>query len=107
MTVEQARAIALEQPNAVEGSHHDHPDFRVGKSIFATLWPTQDRSVLRLPEPFALSLEAENPDLYRIVSRSGGQGWVSVSLPCMDAAEFRLLMETAHQHLQAGKRSKD
>ena len=102
MTVEEARAIALKQPNTVEGAHHDHPDFRVGKHIFATLWPTQDRSVLRLPTPFAESLEAEKPEVYKIVSRSGGQGWVSVQLPNTNEDEFRPLVVLAHQHLVGG-----
>ena len=103
MTVDEARAVTLDQPDAVEGEHHGHPDFRVGKSIFATLWPTQDRSVLRLPEPFAESLEQEDPAQFRIVGRSKGQGWVSIDLATMDAARFRELMEIAHQHLLAGK----
>ncbi len=102
MNVDQARAIALDQPEAVESEHHGHPDFRVGKSIFATLWPTQNRSVLRLPEPFAESLEGQDSELYRIVSRAKGQGWVSVQLENMDAGEFRKLMEIAHEHLVAG-----
>jgi hypothetical protein len=99
MTVEEARSIALEQPDAIESSHHDHPDFRVGNSIFATLWPTQDRSVLRLPRTFAESLEQQNGELYRIVSRGGGQGWVSVRLPDMEATDFRSLVEIAHGNL--------
>lgn len=104
LTVDEARSILLDQPAAVEGEHHGHPDFRVGKSIFATLWPTQDRSVLRLPEAFAENLEQKNALNYRIVSRSGGQGWVSIDLPSMDADEYRGLAEVAHQHLIAGKR---
>ena len=30
--------MALALPGVVEGSHMDHPDFRVGGKIFATLW---------------------------------------------------------------------
>lgn len=103
MTVDEARAIALEQPDAVEGAHHGHPDFRVGKSIFATLWPAQKRSVLRLPIPFAESLEQKDAAAFKVVSRSGGQGWLSVQLEHAEAAEFGSLVEVAHQHLVAGK----
>ncbi|HWA84308.1 MAG TPA: MmcQ/YjbR family DNA-binding protein [Fimbriimonadaceae bacterium] len=106
MTVDDARAIAFDQADAVEGAHHGHPDFRVGKSVFATLWPTQNRSVLRLPEPLAESLEQQNPETFKIVSRSGGQGWLSVQLETVDPEEFRSLMEVAHQHLVAGKSAK-
>jgi hypothetical protein len=37
MTAAQFRRIALSFPEAVEASHMDHPDFRVGGRIFATL----------------------------------------------------------------------
>ena len=37
MTSDEFRRIALSFPEAVEASHMDHPDFRVGGKIFATL----------------------------------------------------------------------
>ena len=37
MTVGDYRRIALAQPEAVESSHMDHPDFRVRNKIFATI----------------------------------------------------------------------
>ena len=42
MTVEAYRAIALAQPEAIESSHMNHPDFRVRKKIFATI-PSVER----------------------------------------------------------------
>ena len=95
MTADEARAILLDQPNASEGSHHGHPDFRIGKSLFATLWPSENRSVLRLPLPFSESLENEMPDLYKVVSRPKDVAWLSVQLENMDPAEFRSLAEMA------------
>jgi len=103
LTVAEARAAALRQPGAREGSHHGHPDFRVGSRIFATLWPSENRSVLRLPVEFAESLESGTGDAFRIVSRAGGQGWVSASLADLDAGEFEELMAVAVEHLTAGK----
>ena len=42
MTSSRFRRIALALPDAVEGSHQGHADFRVGKRIFATLgYPDQ------------------------------------------------------------------
>jgi len=38
MTPDDYRKIALSFPGAAENSHMDHPDFRVGGKIFATLW---------------------------------------------------------------------
>ena len=95
MTVDEARAIILSQPDAYEGAHHGHPDFRVGKTLFATLWPDESRSVLRLPLAFAESLEADNPVLYRVVSRPKELGWVSVQLEAAEPGEFGSLVEMA------------
>ena len=37
MTHDDFRRIALGMKDAAEGAHMDHPDFRVGNRIFATL----------------------------------------------------------------------
>jgi hypothetical protein len=37
MTSHEFRKLALSLPEAVEQSHFDHPDFRVGGKIFSTL----------------------------------------------------------------------
>jgi hypothetical protein len=37
MTANEFRRMALSFPEAVESSHQDHPDFRVGGKVFATL----------------------------------------------------------------------
>ena len=39
MTSDEFREIALSLPEAEERSHMNHPDFRVGGKIFATLGP--------------------------------------------------------------------
>ena len=99
MTVDQARKIILSQAEAVESEHHGHPDFRVNNKIFATMWPDEKRSVLRLPMEFAESQEKENEDRCKVVSRSGGMGWLSVTLPHWSAKEFRPMVELARGQL--------
>ena len=37
VTADEARALALSLPEAVEQDHHGRPSFRVGGRIFATL----------------------------------------------------------------------
>jgi hypothetical protein len=37
MTANDFRLVAMSFPEAVESSHMDHPDFRVGGKVFATL----------------------------------------------------------------------
>lgn len=39
MSVQTFRRLCLSMPEAVEGEHMDHPDFRVKNKIFATLMP--------------------------------------------------------------------
>jgi len=46
MTDDDFRRIALGLKGAVEGAHMDHPDFRVGNRIFATLRADKERGMI-------------------------------------------------------------
>ena len=48
MTSAEFRRLALRLPEAVEGSHMGHADFRVGGRIFASLGPDPDRAMVKL-----------------------------------------------------------
>jgi hypothetical protein len=49
MTASEFRRIALDLPEAVESAHMDHPDFRVGGKIFATLgYPDKGCGMVKL-----------------------------------------------------------
>jgi hypothetical protein len=43
---EEARALALALPDAVEQDHHGRPSFRVGGKIFATQWDDRHLNVM-------------------------------------------------------------
>ena len=60
MTADEFRAIALSLPETVEIGHMGHPDFRVGKKIFATLgYPDAKFGMIKLmPEQQALFIES-------------------------------------------------
>jgi len=59
MTAKDFRKIALSLPESIESSHMDHPDFRIGGKIFATLdapskgwgmvklWPDQQAEFIK------------------------------------------------------------
>jgi len=100
MTIDEARKVLLQQSDVVEGEHHGHPDFRVNKKIFATLWPDQKRSVLRLPIEFAEGQAMENAERAKLVSTSGGMGWLSVDLPKWKIKDFRPIAELARSLLK-------
>ncbi len=60
MTAEEFRQLALSFPEAEERSHMDHPDFRVGGKIFATIAPDGKKGMVKLtPEQQAVLTRAE------------------------------------------------
>ena len=52
MTPDEFRRLALSMPDAVEHAHMNHPDFRVGKKIFATLGYPDGRSAMVKLKPY-------------------------------------------------------
>jgi hypothetical protein len=75
MTEAEFRAMALSLPGAVEASHMDHPDFRVGGKVFATLrYPGPGWGMIALtPDEQSLIVQAE-PGVYAPVKGAWGRG---------------------------------
>jgi hypothetical protein len=75
MSVRRFRRMALALPGVVESSHMGHPDFRVGKRIFATLGhPDKQWGMVKLtPEEQQVVVEAE-PEIFRPVPGGWGRG---------------------------------
>lgn len=81
MTVDQYRRIALELPEATESEHMNHPDFRVGGKIFATLWPKERRGVVMLTVQQQANLTGSEPKVFEPVPGGWGRkGATSVHL---------------------------
>jgi hypothetical protein len=82
MTPDEFRNLALSLPEAVEGAHMDHPDFRIGGKIFATLWPDDKWAMVKLsPEQQAAFVRAD-PKMFEIIHGSwGARGATKVLLP--------------------------
>ncbi len=76
MTQDDFRAIALALPEALEGAHMGHADFRVRGKIFASLgWPDADWGMVKLtPEEQALLVEAEHAPSSSRRTAPGGAG---------------------------------
>ncbi|MEP7147904.1 MAG: MmcQ/YjbR family DNA-binding protein [Acidobacteriota bacterium] len=84
MTANEFRALALDLPGAEERSHMDHPDFRVGGKIFATLGPAEEWGMVKLtPEQQSVFVEAE-PEAFEPVK--GGWGLKGATKVNLDAA---------------------
>jgi hypothetical protein len=73
-TPDDFRRIALSFPGAEEKAHMNHPDFRVGGRIFATLGsPDKAHGMVGLfPEQQELAIDAE-PEAFRPASGAWGR----------------------------------
>jgi len=72
VTVEEFRRVALALPEAIEGAHMGHPDFRVRKKIFATVWPAEGWGMVKLTREQQAGLVTAWPGVF--VPVKGGWG---------------------------------
>ena len=88
MTADEFRAMALSLPDVVESSNMNHPDFRVGGKIFATLgYPSNEWGVVGLtPEEQARLMKSE-PDVF--VPAKGAWGRAGSTQVCLRLARER------------------
>lgn len=95
MTVKEFRNLALSFPEALEASHMDHPDFRVGGKIFATLWPGEDWGMVKLtPEQQAAYIRSDPKVFQTIKGAWGARGATKVLLrPAKQRAVRRALLD--------------
>lgn len=97
MTATDFRQTALSFAGATEASHMNHPDFRAGGRIFATLgYPNDECGVLMLtPEQQARAM-AKQPALFSPAKGAWGrQGSTVVRLDVVSPAALREWMELA------------
>ncbi len=97
MTTEDFRRIALSMPEAVEGSHQAHPDFRVRGKIFATLgYPDKRWGMVKLTasqqREFVL---AEQQAFVPVKGAWGVRGATNVRLDVTDEQMLRPAMLAA------------
>jgi hypothetical protein len=72
MTADDFRVLALELPGAEEQSHMNHPDFRVGGKIFATIAPDEAWGMVKLNLEQQSSFVAAEPESFEPIP--GGWG---------------------------------
>jgi hypothetical protein len=73
MTPNQFRSVALGLPEASEGAHMDHPDFRVRGKIFASLGPEGDWAMVKLTPDQQASLVRAEPRVYEPFAGAWGR----------------------------------
>jgi hypothetical protein len=106
MTAKDFRRIALSLPESTENSHMDHPDFRVGGKIFASLgYPDDTSGMVKLPPEQQQSFSREYPEAFAPVKGGWGRhGATQVHLENVDGPTLRRAM-TAAYHNVASKRA--
>jgi hypothetical protein len=91
VSTEEARALALSLPEAVEHDHHGRPSFRVGGRIFATLWSDERMNVM-LDEGGILTAVEASPGVCEPVSWGRRLAAVGVALPSVEPDLLRELL---------------
>src|SRR5258708_29000233 len=101
MTLGGFRRLALSMPEAAEGSHMGHPDFRVRGRIFATLGG-QDAGggMVRLnPEQQEAFVSAEPAVFSPVTGGWGGRGATAVRLRGAKARSLRVALAAAWRNV--------
>jgi hypothetical protein len=91
MTPADFRRIALSFPETVESAHMDHPDFRVGGKIFATLgYPDKSWGMVKLPPDVQAKFYEAQPEVFVPVNGAWGRGGATkVRLKSVKKADLR------------------
>ena len=97
MTAAEFRRIALSMPEASERAHMDHPDFRVGGKIFATLgYPDANHGMVVLPpEEQKRFIRSDSVAFAQAKGAWGRRGSTCVRLEAVDGPILRRAMEIA------------
>jgi hypothetical protein len=97
MTAHQFRRMAMSLPEVEERGHMDHPDFRVGGKIFATLgYPDQDWGMVKLTPEQQRGFVQAKPDVFAPARGAWGlRGSTLVRLKGADADTVRDAMRAA------------
>ncbi|HTI58570.1 MmcQ/YjbR family DNA-binding protein [Mucilaginibacter sp.] len=75
VNIEQASEIALSQPNAEEFDHFGRPAFRIKKKrVFATLWPAENRMMVKLTPIDQSVFQSFDPAIFYPVPNKWGLG---------------------------------
>ena len=97
MTREGFRRLALSMPEASEGAHMGHPDFRVRGKIFATLsYPDESWGMVKLtPEQQEAFVSAEPVVFVPVKGGWGQKGATNVRLRPAKARSVRVALAAA------------
>jgi hypothetical protein len=95
------RRLALELAGAVEGEHMEHPDFRVGGKIFASLgYPNAEHGMVKLPREMQRELVRDLPGAFSPCNGKWGElGATQVRLDAVPRDVARAALEAASRNV--------
>ena len=107
MTPDEFRKIALQIPTAVERSHMNHPDFRFGGKIFASLSvPDKNWGMVKLTPEQQREFMKNAPEVFKPCSGAWGrQGATNVYLPAAKTRILRLALDDAAKNVGSKKKN--
>jgi len=92
-TLDDVRAIAMSLPRTSEHLIRDHVKFRVGRIVYASVSPDEERLGFGFPREERAALVASRPETFMMPLPSDERyQWVRARLPVLDAAELRELL---------------
>jgi len=108
VTPNDFRRIALRLPEAAEGAHMGHPDFRVGGKVFASLLTLdgEDRGMVKLTPAQQQAFITDHPRAFAPVNGAWGRGGATlvtlsaVSREVLKSAVFTAWLNTAPKRLR-------
>ena len=104
VTADEFRAVALSFPEAQEGRHMGHPDFRVRKKIFATLAPDESWGMVKLtPAQQKSFCFADRKAFEPIAGAWGKRGCTKVNLAAADERVVRQALAAAWRNIAPKK----
>ena len=92
-TVDDVRAIAMSLPRTSEHLIRDHVKFRVGRIVYASVSPDEERLGFGFPREERAALVASRPETFMMPLPSDERyQWVRARLPALDPEELRELL---------------
>ncbi len=96
MSPDEFRILALALPEAVERSHMNHPDFRVGGKIFATLGPDATWGMVKLTPEQQAQFVRDEPRMFQALDGAwGARGGTKVLLAAAKQGAVRKALVAA------------
>jgi hypothetical protein len=92
-TVEDVRRIAMSLPRTSEHLIREHTKFRVGRLVYASVSPDEERLGFGFPKEERADLVASDPDTFMMPLPSDERyHWVRARLPVLAVDELRELL---------------